>query len=135
MLMNGRVCTLALALIALAAGPAGAAVYKCRGADGTLSYQQIPCAGANEALAEMPSDFPPRNVIERERLLLREAELDKRLEAQRDRLSAEAIARISRPEPVVIAAEPAYPIAWPARLGPRPLRRAPMHGWASERKF
>jgi uncharacterized protein DUF4124 len=118
------------------AGGAEASVYKCRGADGALTYQQLPCATQAETLAnDLATEYPAPNVIERERLLLREAEMYKRLEAQRDRLSAEAVARISRPEPIVIATEPAYPIAWPARLAPRPLRRAPMHGWASERKF
>ena len=111
-------------------------VYKCRGADGSLTYQQTPCSASDQSLASgIASDYPAPNVLERERLLLREAELYKRLEAQRERLSAEAIARITRPEPIVIAAEPAYAIAWPARFGPRAHRRAPMHGWAGERKF
>jgi hypothetical protein len=119
-----------------AAPAAFAEVYKCRGADGALTYQQAPCSPSDQSLASgIASDYPAPNVLERERLLQREAELYKRLEAQRERLSAEAIARITRPEPVVIAAEPAYPIAWPARFGPRPQRRAPMHGWASERRF
>jgi hypothetical protein len=121
---------------ALAVPGASATVFKCRSGDGTLTYQQFPCTAGEEALPSgFASEFPAPNVIERERLLLREAELDKRLEAQRDRLSAEAIARISRPEPIVIAPEPAYALAWPARHASRPLRRAPMHGWASERKF
>jgi hypothetical protein len=121
---------------ALAVPGASATVFKCRSADGTLTYQQLPCGAGEEALPSgLASEFPAPNVIERERLLLREAELDKRLEAQRDRLSAEAIARLSRPEPIVIPAEPAYALAWPARHASRPFRRAPMHGWASERRF
>ncbi len=122
----------------LAAAPAAfGEVYKCRGADGSLSYQQAPCSPSEQSLASgIASEYPPPNAIERERLLLREAELYRRLEAQRERLSAEAIARINRPEPVLIAAEPAYAVAWPGRFGPRPYRRpAPMHGWAWDRKF
>lgn len=115
---------------ALVVPAASAAVFKCRGGDGTLTYQQLPCASGEEALPPgIGSEFPAPNVIERERLLLREADLYKRLEAERDRLSAEAIARLSRPEPGVLAAEPAA-ILWPVRARARPWMRPPMHGWA-----
>ena len=114
----------------LFAPAASAAMFKCRGSDGALTYQQLPCTSGEEALPSgLSGEFPPPNVIERERLLLREAELYKRLEAERDRLSAETIARLSRPEPVVIVAEPTA-IAWPARLRSRAGMRQPMHGWA-----
>ncbi len=134
--MRTREWVVAATVAAMMAPAASAAVFKCRGADGALTYQQLPCDSNGETLAsDIASEYPAPNVLERERVLLREAEMYKRLEAQRERLSAEAIARISRPEPVVVATEPAaYSVAWPARYGHRGQRRAPMHGWAWQRR-
>jgi hypothetical protein len=134
--MRTREWMVAATLAAMIAPAASAAVFKCRGADGALTYQQLPCDSNGVTVAsDIASEYPAPNVLERERVLTREAELYKRLEAQRERLSAEAIARISRPEPVAIAAEPVgYAIAWPVRHGHRAQRRAPMHGWAWQRR-
>lgn len=125
----------------LAAFESHAAVYKCRDANGSLTYQELPCAGADEALKNaIATEFPPPNAIERERTLLREAELYRRLEAQRDRLSAESIARLSRPEPVPIPVEPASAVYWPAwssaygvRWPQRPHPRNAMRDWGNGR--
>ena len=123
-------------VIAAAAGSlfateAVAEVYKCRSAGGALSYQQAPCGFNDERLrADIASDFPPPNLVERERLLGREAQLFQRLEAQRDRLSAEAVARLSRPDPVVIAPEPpAYGVVWAGYGYPR-MRRGHSPYWS-----
>jgi hypothetical protein len=100
---------------AFAAPGAFAAIFKCKASDGSLTYQELPCSGAEQGLrSDIASDYPPPNVAERERLLGREAEMYRRLEAQRDRLSAETIARLSRPDPVPVVAEPYGGVIWPA---------------------
>ncbi|QJR16851.1 DUF4124 domain-containing protein [Usitatibacter palustris] len=116
----------------LACAQAGAEVYKCRANDGSLTYQQSPCGFTDEALrSNIPSDFPPPNVEERNRILEREQQLFQRLEAQRDRLSAESIARISRPDPVIVAPEPpSYSVAWAGYGYPRMRRpNSPYFGY------
>lgn len=131
-----------LAAVLVTATPALAAVHKCRDASGALSYQELPCGESQQPVkADIASEFPPPNLLERERTLQREAELYRRLEAQRDRLSAEAIARITRPEPVPVAVEPAGSVAWPlwpaaypaARFPHRPQPRNAMRDWANGR--
>lgn len=135
--MRIREIMLAGALGALLVPDASAAVYKCRDAGGSLSYQEFPCAGAEQTLkSDIASDYPAPNVVERERLLLREQELYKRLEAQRDRLSAEAVARITRPDPEPVPVSdpnvywPAWggALRWPNRPQPRNAYRAWSNG-------
>ena len=125
--MGIRKMMLAGAISALLVPDASAAVYKCRDAGGALTYQELPCSGADQALkSDIASEYPAPNVVERERLLLREQELYKRLEAQRDRLSAEAVARITRPEPEPIpVSEPS--VYWPAYGGALRWPNRPQH--------
>ncbi|APV49288.1 hypothetical protein BWI17_06085 [Betaproteobacteria bacterium GR16-43] len=126
--------TIAAAFLAASSGAALAAsgVYKCIGSDGRISYQEMPCPESRDSQPmALPTEFPAIDTAARDRLLEREAALDRRLEAQRDRLTAEAIAKISRPEPVFVASEPAVAVAWPAwgiapRWNPRPMPRASM---------
>ena len=119
------------------ARPAAASVNKCVDAAGAVSYQQLPCAASQHGGGtDIPSEFPPPNVAERERLLQREADLYRRLEAQRDRLSAEAIARLQRPEPVTPAVESvSVPVFIPLRAWRTPHRpqRDAFRDWSSGR--
>ncbi|QJR13070.1 hypothetical protein DSM104443_04164 [Usitatibacter rugosus] len=135
--MKIRHILLAGTISALFAPAVPAAVYKCRDSGGSLTYQEFPCPGADQTLkSDIASDYPAPNVVERERLLLREQELYKRLEAQRDRLSAEAVARITRPDPEPVpVSEPS--VYWPAfggalRWPNRPHQpRNAMRAWAN----
>lgn len=108
-------------------------VYKCTAPDGAVTYQQFPCATPQAVRLDVPAVYPSSDPAERERLFQREAALDQRLEAQRDRLSAEAIARISRPEPVFLAPPAAGPLfiipPWVRHNARRPMMdpRHPLH--------
>ena len=104
--MNRAILAIALALGATAAGAADG-IWRCQSAQGT-TYQQVPCGDAG-TLAAIPTDYPPVNTAERDRLLAREAALDQRLEAQRERLSREAAQRVAREERVLQEA-PAAPV-------------------------
>jgi len=119
-------CLCALAATgALADGP----VYRCANA-GSVSFQQIPCANASEERAfELPS-YPPINMLERDRLLAREAALDARLLRRAEIDAQERIAREARrARDAELDAErerarlaesasfyPAYPLAYPPRV-------------------
>jgi hypothetical protein len=75
----------------LAEGP----VYRCANA-GSVSFQQVPCPTASEERAyELPS-YPPVNMLERDRLLAREAALDARLVRRAEIDAQERIAREAR---------------------------------------
>lgn len=98
-------------------------IVRCVAPGGAVTYQSVPCDGAHlETRPPIPSEFPPANTAERERLLAREAALDRRLEARRDRETQEAIARaerqareeLARAEMAAAAAErQQYVIAYP----------------------
>jgi len=94
--------TVSFLAIALLAGAAHAEVFRCTSSSGSVSYQEMPC-GADETLrvVNVPSAYPAPNVAERDRLFQREAALDQRLEMERERLSREAIVRMTQPEPQV----------------------------------
>jgi hypothetical protein len=72
-----------------------APIYRCFTSNLGVSYQETPCTVDNYAGEFNFSDFPEVNAAARERLLQREAALDNRLEAQRERLSREEMTRIS----------------------------------------
>ena len=77
---------------ALADGPQ---IYRCAAA-GKVTFQEIPCAGAADERAWAVPAFPPVNVVERERLLQREAALDARLVRRAEIDAQERIAREQR---------------------------------------
>jgi hypothetical protein len=122
-------CALA-ATGALADGP----VYRCVNA-ASVSFQQVPCASASEERAfELPS-YPPINMLERDRLLAREAALDARLLRRAEIDAQERMAREARRareaevdaerERAARTAEagyfyPAYPAAYPRVTHHRP---------------
>ena len=95
--------------------PAGAAIFRCTAADGSVSYQGLECPAAESArTVNVPEQYPQVDSAARERLFAREAELDRRLEAQRERDSREAVARAMQPPaaPIPAAADEGYPLYW-----------------------
>jgi hypothetical protein len=74
-------------------------IVRCKGAGGSVTYQQIPCGSdTSEQRVGVASEYPPPNQAERDRLLAREAALDRRLEAERDRWQQDAALRAAREE-------------------------------------
>jgi hypothetical protein len=73
---------------------AHAEIFRCTASAGRVTYQEIPCASAEQSRTmDIPAAFPEVNNAERNRLLQREAALDARL-IERSRIeSAERIAR------------------------------------------
>jgi hypothetical protein len=98
---------------------AAADIYRCATPGGGISYQELPCHGVG-AKTDLPTNFPEVNIAARETLLQREAALERRLEAQRERLSREEMTRITARAQVAAAeatvrpvAEPVYLAGWP----------------------
>jgi hypothetical protein len=78
------------------AGAAGAEIYRCS-TGGSVTYQEIPCpASADAATMPIGADFPVVNLLERDRLLQREAALDARILKRAQIDAAERIARDDR---------------------------------------
>ena len=125
---------LSLALLAMAL-PLGAEadIVRCAGPDGRVTYQEVPCSEASaEHKTAIRSEYPPPNQAERDRILAREAALDRRLEAERDRWQQDAALRAAREEREVERARIAaietqnqqqYAIAYPY-WRPHPAPRA-----------
>jgi hypothetical protein len=127
---------LAFALSVLAfAAPARAEIYRCTATGGAISYQETPCAAAqNMRVMDVPASYPPADSAGHARILAQAAEVDRRLEARRERESRESIAAMQvravaetvQPAPAV---EPVYVYAWPrhaVRAGTR-LRARSTH--------
>jgi hypothetical protein len=114
---------LACGMTALAAA-AHAEVFRCTSTAGAVTYQEIPCAaGEARRIVDVPEAYPAANVAERDRLFQREAALDRRLEAERERRSRETIARISQPVPAdAQAPEPQVVLFVPEARRLRPPR-------------
>lgn len=119
-------------LLGAAVTPARAAIYRCTSPDGSVTYQQLPCAAHEQARAlDVPETYPAADSTERERLFAREAALDRRLEAERERESREAMARAAA-EAAAAAAQPA-PAAEPQLSWFLPPFVAHRHGFARHR--
>jgi len=90
--------TLLLVGLATAVVQAGAAaISRCTGPDGAVTYQETACAGvATGGTVNIPTAYPDYNVVEHERILQREALLDERLLRRAAIDSAERIARDDR---------------------------------------
>jgi len=88
-----RLIAIAFAMLATSslAGP----VYRCASA-GSVSFQQVPCASAAEERALELPEYPPANLMERDRLLAREAALDARLLRRAEIDAQERMAREAR---------------------------------------
>ena len=112
-----------ISLLALPLATAAADIVRCQNQHGGVTYQHAPCPSTSvEKAVPIASDFPEPNLQERDRLLAREAELHKRLEARRDREVQEAAlreARLAREAELerarVAAAEPQYLLVFPNR--------------------
>lgn len=133
-----KAVTLAIPLLAATLPVTGAEVFRCV-VGSSVSYQEFPCAdGMKEVKLDLPQSFPEVNTEGRNRLSQREAALDARLEAERERLSREEIARKQAAAQVASAqalasapTEPVYYAAYPywrpyARNPARPVNRNPM---------
>jgi len=93
------VATLA-AFLSLALHPARAEIFRCTSPAGAVTYQQDPCDAMERGKKiDVPASYPTPDSAERERLLAREAALDRRLEAERDRWNREALAQAMQPAP------------------------------------
>src|SRR6185436_6684871 len=93
--MKGRV--LLLGLLACFPPIAGAEIFRCVAPGGAVTYQEISCGGSHvESRPAIPSEYPPVNEAERSRLFQREAALDNRLEARRERETREQLSRAER---------------------------------------
>jgi hypothetical protein len=140
---------LALATACLAAqGAVAQDIVRCKDARGAVTYQPAPCPDrTEESRPRIASDFPEPNKAESQRIFEREAALDKRLEARRDRELVEQQMREARAEReaereraalLAAQAQPQYAIAYPLwrggygpnrpvhhlpRYSPQPIRR------------
>ena len=84
------------ALAAVALQCAAGSIYRCTGPGG-VTYQETACAGEDTGgVANIPTSYPNFNVMERDRLLQREAMLDERLLKRAQIESTERIARDDR---------------------------------------
>jgi hypothetical protein len=119
-------------LLAVYAGAAGAQIYRCS-AGGSVTYQEIPCpATADAATMPIGADFPTVNLLERDRLLRREAALDARILKRAELDSAERIARddrIAREATLQAQMERERNEAATYYVVARPLRHAPRRSW------
>lgn len=120
----------------LAATAAPGEIVRCAGPDGRISYQETPCPESTvEKRVGIPTEYPAPNIAERDRIFAREAALDRRLEARRDRELQEAMAREARAAQeaelqarlaLLAAQQPQYVVAYPywrpssAGVGHRP---------------
>jgi hypothetical protein len=115
--------SLALAALA-AAGGAQAAVFRCVASDGAVTYQDSECPRAASGQAtNIPTDFPPVTEARRAELMQREAELQRRLEAQRERDDRMAAMRLAAAPATPTAPQyddDVYPVYFPLGIGGRP---------------
>jgi hypothetical protein len=124
---------LLLLVLVSVASLAQAQIYRCTGAKGAITYQEIPCGAAEQGRTmDIPSVFPEANAAERNRLLQREAALDARLLerariesaeriAQSELATREREAKAMREAAELAAQQAAYPAYFAGRVyrGPR----------------
>ena len=99
--MNTRVIrTCVVVALSLAAGAVLANdIVRCKDANGAITYQPPPCPDrTEESVPRIPTSYPEPNRAESQRIFEREAALDKRLEARRDRELLEQQMREARAE-------------------------------------
>jgi hypothetical protein len=129
--MKARFSIAAAIAIAATFDCSAAPIRRCFTANLGVSYQEDPCTPGNDAGELELSNFPQVNAAARERLMQREAALDRRLEAERERLSREEMTRISARAQVAAAqaaAVPAFEPAYYAAGWPIVRARAPFGG-------
>lgn len=123
---------IAAALVVLASSSASAAIFRCTGADGSVTYQEAVCpAEAVVKVVNVPSSYPPPDREARDRLFQREAALEARLLKRAELDTAERIAREDRlareaaRQPDLVTALPVFVVGrmpFPARPLHRPQR-------------
>ena len=130
--------------LALTAGTVAHAndIVRCKVPGGGVTYQHGPCQGsAEESNPRIATAFPEPNRAESQRIFDREAALDKRLEARRDRELQEQQMREARAEreeerrraEQLAAQQQQYAIAYPLwrgygpAIGARPTPYLPRH--------
>ena len=135
-----RPLLLALALSAVASTAWANEIVRCKAPGGAVTYQPGPCAGTEqESRPRIATSFPEPNRAESQRIFEREAALDRRLEARRDRELVEQQMREARAEReaererLLLAAQAAaqqqyvvgYPIGYfhPPRRAAHPMPR------------
>jgi len=132
---------LAIAAATLAAqGAAAEDIVRCRDARGAITYQPAPCPDrTEESRPRIATAYPEPNKAESQRIFEREAALDRRLEARRDRELVEQQMREARAEReaerlaalAAQAQQPQYAIAYGASRGwygpVHPVRHLPRH--------
>jgi hypothetical protein len=123
-----RIESLAAALLAAALVPAiaQAGIFRCTQPGAAPTYQELPCPPASSGEAtDIPTVYPEADRANRDRLLEREADLDRRLEARRERESRESIAATqaraleAQARAAAEPAPPAYVIGRPIRPSQR----------------
>lgn len=128
-----KVCV-AAALASLPAVAAANGIYRCTAPDGAVTYQETACLFAREERPlAIPTEFPPVNAAERNRLLQREAALDARMLKRAELETAERIARDARrTRELELAAErersrqaeqPVFVVPWLPHPRPHPRPR------------
>jgi hypothetical protein len=133
--MGIRLLAVAALVVAPSLAWAAPEIFRCSTPSGSISYQELPCAPNNDAgKVDVPSIFPEIDLAARERLLQREAALDHRLEAERERLSREEMTRISARAQVAAAqaaaapaVEPVYAAGWPILMTRMPFNARRIH--------
>ena len=130
-----------IATLAMVSGAVSASdIVRCKDSRGATTYQPSPCPDrSEESRPQIPASYPEPNKAESQRIFEREAALDKRLEARRDRETQEQQMREARAEreaereraAQIAAAQQQYVIAYPLWRGygyggpPRPIHHAP----------
>ena len=128
-------------MAAFLAAPALAAqdIVRCKDAQGAITYQPAPCPDrTEESVPRIPASYPEPNRAESQRIFEREAALDKRLEARRDRELLEQQMREARAEreaererlAMLAAQQQQYAIAYPpwrGYAGRYPVPHMPRH--------
>jgi Skp family chaperone for outer membrane proteins len=126
---------LLIALAALCTAAHGNEIVRCKVPGGGVTYQHGPCPErAEESITRIATAYPEPNKAESQRIFEREAALDRRLEARRDREMQEQQMREARAEReaerrhqemLAAQAQPQYVVAYPLWRGHGPAR--PMH--------
>ena len=133
--MLPREATILAAAVLLLAANANASgkIFRCVAPGATVTYQEIPCpASADAATVPIGADFPAVNLLERDRLLQREAALDARILRRAEIDSAERIARddrIARALTLQAQMERERAEAASYYVVARPLRHAARRAW------
>ena len=109
-------------------------IVRCKDASGAITYQPAPCPDrTEESRPQIPASYPEPNKAESQRIFEREAALDKRLEARRDRELQEQQMREARAEreeerrraELLAQQQQQYAIAYPLRYYGGPVRPTP----------